>query len=91
MRTRLESARISGSTFGVSATAILMTARSEDGSTPRTWASTLRALGPKRTATAFERPTTCAFVTIVPSRAKRKPVPVAPRVRTETTAGLARA
>ena len=87
--TRLESASASGSTFGVSETAIFRTARSEDGSVPRTDASMLRPFGPKRTATWRERPTTWAFVTSVPSRSKRKPVPVAPRVRTDTTAGLA--
>ena len=89
--TRLESASVSGSTFGVSETAIFSTARSDDGSTPSTEAAMLRPFGPKRTATCRDRPTTWAFVTSVPSRSKRKPVPVAPRVRTETTAGLARA
>ena len=89
IRTRLESAKPSGLTLGVSPPEIFSTARSEDGSVPSTWASMLRPLGPKRTATSPDEPITCALVTSVPWRSTRKPVPVPEFVRTETTAGLA--
>ena len=63
-------------------------ARSEERSTPRTVPVAVRS-SENWTWTVSLSPTTCAFVTIVPSGSTTKPVPEPAPVRIETTAGLA--
>jgi len=90
--TRAESASASGSVpLGMRSAAMRTTARSLDGSLPRTRPATASPFSPKWTVTARLSPTTWALVTIVPSPSMRNPVPAPDPARMDTTAGLAAA
>jgi hypothetical protein len=67
------------------------TARSEDGSAPRTVPAIVRPSVPNLTLTFLAFSTTWSLVTSVPALSTRNPVPVPDWVRMETTAGLAAA
>ena len=85
-----ESAKPSGfAAAGAAPGSMCTTARSEEGSMPRTSPWTFLPSWPKRTTTLEEEPTTWALVTRVPLPSMRKPVPEPDCVRIETTAGLA--
>ena len=60
-------------------------ARSVEGSLPSTCAGIGSPFSPKRTVALLASPTTCAFVTTVPRRSTRKPVPEREPACTETT------
>jgi len=90
IRTVRESANCSGLTpSGIAFWSMLTTARSSDGSVPTTFPSSDWPREPKRTITRLDAPTTWAFVTSLPSREIRKPVPEPSFVLMDTTAGLA--